>query len=69
MYLSLHLKFGKKEGVKVSENIIEWQLYLREDWTSLAAEVVEVDDKEEVVDNESWAGVEPRLGLRGRSPT
>ena len=35
----------------------------------LAADVVEVDDKEEVVDNESWAGVEPRLGLRGRSPT
>ena len=51
------------------ENIIERQLYLREDWTSLAADVVEVDDKEEVVDNESWAGVEPRLGLRGRSPT
>ena len=36
---------------------------LREDWTSLAAEVVDVDDREEVVDKESWAGVEPRLGF------
>ena len=36
---------------------------LREDWTSLAAEVVEVDEREEVVDNESWAGVEPKLGF------
>ena len=37
--------------------------YLREDWTSLAAEVVEVEEREEVVDRESWAGVEPRLGF------
>ena len=35
--------------------------YLREDWTSLAAEVVEVEEREEVVERESWA--EPRLGF------
>ena len=37
--------------------------YLREDWTSLAAEVVEVEEREEVVERESWAGVDPRLGF------
>ena len=43
--------------------------YLREDWTSLAADVVEVEEREEVVDKESWAGVEPRLGFLVWSPT
>ena len=43
--------------------------YLREDWTSLAADVVEVEEREEVVDKESWAGVETRLGFLVWSPT
>ena len=45
---------------------------LSELWTSLAAEVVEVEEREEVVERERWAGVLPSTGLRalatGRRP-